>query len=96
MELLGFHMFGSLGKTIVELGTIGFLAGSMVTFYVVIGDLSPLIVSKVFNIQGYNYDTVRQFLIIIITLTCIIPLSFQKSIESLSFVCQASIGKLLS
>lgn len=92
MELLGFHMFGSAGKTMVEISVIGFLMGTCIAFYVVIGDLSPLIISKIFNVQSYSHDAVRRFLIILITIICVIPLCFQKSIASLSFVCQASIG----
>lgn len=92
MEQLGFHMFGSAGKTMVEISVIGFLMGTCIAFYVVIGDLSPVIISKIFAVQNYSHDSVRRFLIILITLTCVIPLCFQKSIESLSFVCRASIG----
>ncbi|CRK94325.1 CLUMA_CG007839, isoform A [Clunio marinus] len=92
IELLGFHMFGQTGKTMVELSCIGFLMGTCIAFHVVIGDLSPIIVSKIFNIQSYSHDSVRRFLIIIITICCVVPLSFQKSIESLAFVCRASIG----
>lgn len=92
MEQLGLYMFGPPGKLIVELSVIGFLMGTCVAFFVVIGDLSPLIVSKIFNLQHYNHDSVRKFLIILITVTTIVPLSLQKSIESLAFVCKASIG----
>lgn len=92
MEQLGFQMFGAAGKTMVEVAVIGFLMGTAIAFFVVIGDLSPLIVSKIFNLQGYSANSVRNFLIVLITLTVVIPLCFQKSIESLSFVCQASIG----
>lgn len=92
MEQLGFFIFGQPGKLIVELSVIGFLMGTCVAFFVVIGDLSPLIISKIFNLQHYNHDAVRKFLIILITITTIVPLSLQKSIESLAFVCKASIG----
>ena len=85
-------MFGVPGKTMVEISVIGFLMGTCIAFYVVIGDLSPLIISKIFNIQSSSHDSLRRFLIILITLVCVIPLCFQKSIESLAFVCRASIG----
>lgn len=85
-------MFSSAGKTFVEISVIGFLMGTCVAFFVVIGDLSPVIVSKIFNLHNYNHDSLRRWLIIIITVTCIIPLSFQRSIQSLAFVCKASIG----
>ena len=92
MAFLGFQMFGSAGKTMVEVSVIGFLMGTCIAFYVVIGDLSPMIISKIINVEGYSHDAVRRFLIIFITITCVVPLCFQKSIESLSFVCRASIG----
>lgn len=92
MELLGFHMFGHAGKTLVEISVIGFLMGTCIAFYVVIGDLSPLIITKIFNIQDVSHYYLRNVLIVLITIFCVIPLSFQKNIESLSFVCRASIG----
>lgn len=92
MEQLGFHMFGSAGKTMVELSVIGFLMGTCIAFFVVIGDLSPVIASKIVNTQSFSHDSIRKFLIIVITVVCVVPLCFQKSIESLAFVCRASIG----
>lgn len=90
MELLGFYIFGSGGKALVEICVIGFLMGTCVAFFVVIGDLCPILVSKAFNIQ--NSPSLRLWMIIFTTLVCIIPLSFQQSIKSLSFVCKASIA----
>lgn len=69
---------------------VGFLMGTCVAFFVVIGDLSPILVSKIFNVQ--NTPNLRLFMIIITTMLCIIPLSFQTNIKSLSFVCKASIA----
>jgi sodium-coupled neutral amino acid transporter 10 len=53
---LGFHAFGSFGKTIVELCVIGYLMGTCVAFYVVIGDLSPEIMGKFINLSANNYS----------------------------------------
>lgn len=92
MNQLGYFMFGTTGKFIVELSVIGFLMGTCVAFYVVIGDLSPIFFSKIFNIKHFDPNSVRKFLIVLITLTTVVPLSLQRSIESLSFVCKASIG----
>jgi solute carrier family 38 (sodium-coupled neutral amino acid transporter), member 10 len=92
MELLGFYIFGNSGKTLVELCVIGFLMGTCIAFFVVIGDLCPILFGKIFNIQNMDRDALRRWLICLVTVTCIIPLSFQKSIQSLSFVCKASIG----
>ncbi|CAG9798109.1 unnamed protein product [Chironomus riparius] len=92
MELLGFYIFGNSGKTLVEISIIGFLMGTCIAFFVVIGDLCPLLIQKLFNLQNYNHYALRNWLIIAITILFIIPLSFLKNIQSLSFVCKASIG----
>ncbi|CAO1359164.1 unnamed protein product [Diamesa tonsa] len=90
-ESLGFHIFGSAGKLMVELSAIGYLMGTGVAYFVVIGDLSPLIVTKMLNLT-YDHDSLRKWSIVVITIIFIAPLSFQKNIQSLSFVCKASIG----
>ncbi|KOB65670.1 Uncharacterized protein OBRU01_19477 [Operophtera brumata] len=50
-RLCSFHVFGSAGKLAVELGIIGFLMGTCIAYFVVVGDLGPQIVSKMFNIN---------------------------------------------
>ena len=75
----------------VELSAIGYLMGTGVAYFVVIGDLSPLIVTKMLNLT-YDHDSLRKWSIVVITIIFIAPLSFQKNIQSLSFVCKASIG----
>ncbi|KAG5676862.1 hypothetical protein PVAND_006669 [Polypedilum vanderplanki] len=91
MELLGFYAFGQGGKTLVELSIIGFLMGTCIAFFVVIGDLCPILIQRIFK-QNVNHDSLRFWLIIFTTLVFIIPLSLQKNIQSLSFVCKASIA----
>lgn len=66
--------------------------GTCIAFFVVIGDLLPLLVIKLFGMEQYDHASMRRWLIIIITVVCIIPLSFQKNIQSLQFVCKASIA----
>lgn len=46
-----FHVFGPAGKMAVELGIIGFLMGTCIAYFVVVGDLGPQIVAKMFNIN---------------------------------------------
>jgi sodium-coupled neutral amino acid transporter 10 len=53
-EMLAWHTFGSGGKFIVEISIIGFLVGTLIAFFVVIGDLGPEIISELFNIEN-NY-----------------------------------------
>lgn len=53
----GSYIFGSSGKLMIELCSIGFLLGSCITYFVVIGDLGPQILSKLF---GFNQtDSLR-------------------------------------
>lgn len=54
------HIFGSSGKLLVGLGIIGYLFGSCVTYYVVVGDLGPQIISRLFDIS--ISDSLRYFL----------------------------------
>lgn len=46
-----FHTFGPTGKLVVELSIIGFLLGTCIAFFVVIGDLGPDILAKAFNLE---------------------------------------------
>jgi sodium-coupled neutral amino acid transporter 10 len=88
----GFYIFGNSGKTLVELSIIGFLMGTCIAFFVVIGDLCPILIQRLFNLQNVNHDSLRFWLIIATTVIFIVPLSLQKNIQSLSFVCKASIA----
>ncbi|XP_055919123.1 putative sodium-coupled neutral amino acid transporter 10 [Eupeodes corollae] len=89
-EFLGFHAFGSSGKLLVELCIIGYLIGSCITYFVVVGDVGPQIVSKIFTLNGS--DGLRTWVMVLVTLFCILPLGMLKNIDSLSAVCTASIG----
>ncbi|XP_055837820.1 putative sodium-coupled neutral amino acid transporter 10 [Episyrphus balteatus] len=89
-EFLGFHAFGSSGKLLVELCIIGYLIGSCITYFVVVGDVGPQIVGKIFNLN--QTDGLRTWVMVLVTLFCILPLGMLKNIDSLSAVCTASIG----
>lgn len=52
--LSAFHVFGSAGKMAIEVGIIGFLMGTCIAYFVVVGDLGPQIISKMFNINQSN------------------------------------------
>lgn len=89
-EFLGFQAFGSSGKLFVELCIIGYLIGSCITYFIVVGDVAPQIVGKIFNLNGV--DGLRIWVMILVTFFCILPLGMLKNINSLSVVCTASIG----
>lgn len=46
-----FHIFGPSGKLMVELCLIGYLMGTCIAYFVVVGDLGPQIVSKLFGVE---------------------------------------------
>lgn len=51
------YIFGPSGKLMVELCLIGYLMGSCITYFVVVGDLGPQIIAKLFNIS--HSDSLR-------------------------------------
>jgi len=60
--VVAFHTFGPPGKTVVELCIIGFLMGTCIAFFVVVGDLGPGIVAKTLNIN--NTSSLREMVLI--------------------------------
>lgn len=74
----------------VELCVIGYLVGTCIAYFVVVGDLGPLIISKIFNFN--QTDELRYWFMIIVTIVCVIPLGLLRNVDSLSAVCTASIG----
>ncbi|XP_031630114.1 putative sodium-coupled neutral amino acid transporter 10 [Contarinia nasturtii] len=88
-EFLASYIFGSSGKLMVELCVIGYLMGTCITYFVVVGDLGPQFIAKLFNVN--STDSLRTFIMILVTIFCIIPLCLLRNIESLSLMCISSI-----
>ncbi|XP_018333410.1 putative sodium-coupled neutral amino acid transporter 10 [Agrilus planipennis] len=89
-ENLAFHAFGSLGKFIIEIGIIGFLLGTCIAFFVVMGDLGPAIITKVSG--THSSDTIRTSLLMALALFCVLPLGLLRNVDSLTSVSTASVG----
>lgn len=68
---------------------IGFLLGTCVAFFVVMGDLSPQIIGQVTEIK--SMETLRTTILIAIALLCVLPLGLLRNVDSLSSVCIATI-----
>lgn len=51
-SIIGHHLFGPAGKLLVELCTIGFLLGTCVAYYVVVGDIGPQIIVKQLGLES--------------------------------------------
>ncbi|CAH1638845.1 unnamed protein product [Spodoptera littoralis] len=89
-EFLAFHVFGQAGKIAVEVGIIGFLMGTCIAYFVVVGDLGPQIVAKMFNIN--QSDILRTSIMVIVSLVCVLPLGLLRNVDSLSNVSAATIA----
>ncbi|XP_022129065.2 putative sodium-coupled neutral amino acid transporter 10 [Pieris rapae] len=89
-EFLAFHVFGPSGKMAVEVGIIGFLMGTCIAYFVVVGDLGPQIISKMFNIN--QSDMLRTSIMVIVSLVCVLPLGLLRNVDSLSNVSAATIA----
>ncbi|CAG9769376.1 unnamed protein product [Ceutorhynchus assimilis] len=89
-EYLAYHIFGSFGKFAIEVGMIGFLVGTCIAFFVVMGDLGPAIISE---ITGHETSsTMRSSILLAVALFCVLPLGLLKNVDSLSGVSKATIG----
>lgn len=87
---MAFHIFGVLGKFTIEIGIIGFLLGTCIAFFVVMGDLAPEIVSELTGTKaGYG---LRNSILVLLAVFCVLPMGLLKNVESLGGVSQATIG----
>ena len=89
MENLAFHTHGHTGKLLVELGIIGYLAGTAIAFFVVMGDLGPPMVAKLGGIEATA--NLRMVVLTGLGLFVALPLSLLRDLESLQYICTTSI-----
>uniref|UniRef100_A0A1Q3FDD2 Putative sodium-coupled neutral amino acid transporter 10 n=2 Tax=Culex tarsalis TaxID=7177 RepID=A0A1Q3FDD2_CULTA len=89
-EQIAFYSFGFCGKLLVELCVVGYLLGTCVAYYVVVGDLGPQIVAKILSTN--ESSTLRSWTMVVVTLVCIVPFSLLRNVDSLASVCTASLG----
>ncbi|XP_053974966.1 putative sodium-coupled neutral amino acid transporter 10 isoform X1 [Hylaeus volcanicus] len=87
-ELLAFHAFGHMGKVLVELFIIGFLVGTCIAFFVVMGDVGPQIIGKMID---KNPEDIRTSLLVTTSVFIVLPLGLLRNIDSLSSLCTATI-----
>ncbi|KAB0796045.1 hypothetical protein PPYR_10106 [Photinus pyralis] len=89
-EFLAFHTFGSLGKFTIEIGLIGFLLGTSIAYFVVMGDLGPAIIAKLADTKAT--DLMRTCILFALATFCVLPLGLLRNIDSLSSVCTITVG----
>lgn len=87
-ELLAFHTFGHMGKFLAELLIIGFMLGTCIAYFVVVGDLGPQIIGKMMD---KTPGEIRTSLLIITGVLIVLPLGLLRNIDSLSSICTATI-----
>lgn len=93
-ELLALHSYGAPGKFAIEFCMIGFLLGTCVAFFVVIGDLMPPFAADILGIpdQPEVKERLRLWVMTGIGIFCALPLSLLRSLDSLSYIATASIA----
>lgn len=89
-ELMAYDVFGPKGKLVVEIGILGFLVGTCVAFFVVVGDLGPSIVAETFNIS--NGPLLRAFIMTFLGMFVALPLGLLRRLDSLSSFSALSLG----
>ncbi|KAJ8918891.1 hypothetical protein NQ315_016793 [Exocentrus adspersus] len=89
-EFLAFYIFGAMGKFMIEIGIIGFLIGTCIAFFVVMGDLGPEIIAQISG--SYTTNTMRTSILMALALFCVLPLGLLRNVDSLSGVSKATIG----
>ncbi|XP_071966066.1 uncharacterized protein [Antedon mediterranea] len=88
-ENLAYHVLGATGKMAVELCIIGLLFCSCVSFFIIIGDLGPAIISKWLSLE--NTPKLRASLQMFLAVTVVFPLGLKRSVESLAAVSGLSM-----
>jgi len=87
-EHLALHSFGPFGKLAVELCTIGLMLATCVGFFVIIGDLAPVIISKVLNVP--NSPSLRVIILVIAAFGVALPLGLLRKLSSLTSLSSLS------
>uniref|UniRef100_A0A0B7ARU4 Amino acid transporter transmembrane domain-containing protein n=1 Tax=Arion vulgaris TaxID=1028688 RepID=A0A0B7ARU4_9EUPU len=89
-EFLAYYTHGATGKFISEVGMIGFQLGTLIAQIVVIGDLGPSIVKKIFGIE--NIPGLRTALMILLCMTIGLPMALIKDIRAISRVSTVCVA----
>jgi len=81
-ELMVQDVLGSTGRLMVEIGLIGFLLGTCVAYFIMIGDLAPKVIAELFDFK-YNRH-LRIVSTLILSLFVALPLSLLRRVDSLT------------
>lgn len=81
-ELLVQDVLGPIGRFLVEIGLIGFLLGTCVAYFIMIGDLAPKILAELIDVR-YS-ENLRLMTVIALSIVVALPLSLLKKVDSLT------------
>lgn len=82
LELMVQDVLGPKGRVMVELGMIGFLLGTCVAYFIMIGDLAPRIVAEFAEVEPTR--NLRLICVIALSLLVALPLSLLRKVDSLT------------
>src|SRR5690606_3590341 len=88
-ELLAYDVFGSSGKTLVEVSILLFLLGTCVAFFVIVGDSGPSLISQIFSIE--NSPHLRALTLTFLAMCVILPLGLLRNVENLTSLSMMSL-----
>lgn len=88
-EILAFQTYGAPGKMAVEISMIGFMFGTCIAFFVVIGDLAPPIIANIFDVTPS--DNFKMYIQFGICIFLVLPLTMLRNLDSLFPVSTASV-----
>lgn len=81
-ELIVQDVLGPTGRVMAELGLIGFLLGTCVAYFIMIGDLAPKIILELLNVDTNN--DLRTICVVALAFFVALPLSLLKKVDSLT------------
>ncbi|KAJ6217250.1 hypothetical protein RDWZM_008407 [Blomia tropicalis] len=88
-ELLAYDVFGSSGKTLVEVCILLYLLGTCIAFFVIVGDIGPSLVAHLLNIE--NGPHLRALVVTILAMFVIFPLGLMRNVENLTSFSMISL-----
>jgi amino acid permease len=89
LELMAQEVLGTSGRLLAEIGVVGFLAGSCIGYFIMIGDLAPKVLTELLDIE--NDGNLRFITVIFLSVFVALPLSLLKRIDSLTSLSVVSM-----
>nr|XP_027204009.1 putative sodium-coupled neutral amino acid transporter 10 [Dermatophagoides pteronyssinus] len=88
-ELLAYDVFGTGGKTLVEICLLLFLLGTCVAFFVIVGDIAPSLISHIFELE--QGPQLRALCMTFLAMFIILPLGLLRDVNNLTSFSMMSL-----